>query len=74
VQLGKPVEGDSIRRYHVTCHLDSSAAMVTDGDLQRHGPFSARVVSAVEKRAAMRTNTDGGGTGCEIRARGGIGG
>jgi hypothetical protein len=44
VQLGKPVEGDSIRGYDVTCHLDSSSAMVTDGDLQRHGPFSARRV------------------------------
>jgi hypothetical protein len=25
--------------YDVTCHLDSSAAMMTDRDLRRHGPF-----------------------------------
>jgi hypothetical protein len=72
VQLGKPVEGDSIRGYDVTCHLDSSSAMVT-GICSGTG-LSAHVVSAVETRAAMRTNTDGGGTGCEIRAQGGIGG
>jgi hypothetical protein len=27
--------------YDVTCHLDSSAAMMTDRDLRRHGPFCA---------------------------------